>query len=218
MFRAIDFVWKMIKIERRTLTDAHPYVLRVILSNRAQCWWQPFPNITLKCFFLLLLPPPRFFFVYISESNWKHVQCVKQHETKQKQAIQKREQGSKVRPRFSSCLYFAVSFDFLFDFDQTICFMCRLHKMHSEKCFEHEHTRTRKKHILFFYSAPPEKKNRVICINQKRRIVCFDVACVRQSKREIQCTRKYNKASRVEASTWQRRISPRASHRIVRQI
>lgn len=103
-------------------------------------------------------PPPRFFFVYISESNWKHVQCVKQHETKQKQAIQKREQGSKVRPRFSSCLYFAVSFDFLFDFDQTICFMCRLHKMHSEKCFEHEHTRTRKKHILFFLFGSTRKK------------------------------------------------------------
>lgn len=80
-------------------------------------------------------------------------------------------------------------------------------------------TRAREKStFFFFYSAPPEKKNRVICINQKRRIVCFDVACVRQSKREIQCTRKYNKASRVEASTWQRQISPRASHRIVRQI
>lgn len=63
-------------------------------------------------------------------------------------------------------------------------------------------TRAREKStFFFFYSAPPEKKNRVICINQKRRIVCFDVACVRQSKREIQCTRKYNKASRVEAST-----------------
>lgn len=64
-------------------------------------------------------------------------------------------------------------------------------------------TRAREKTTRFiFLSAPPEKKEiRVTCINQKRRIVCFDVACVRQSKREIQCTRKYNKASRAKAST-----------------